>query len=174
MKILSELLKKIQCDDIQGNTQIEISDITYNSKNLLPHSLFVGISGTHADGKKYVPDAVANGAVAVVFEGEFFDNLSCTQIRVSGARAALARLSSVWFDNPSASLYLAGVTGTNGKTTLTYLAEALWQRAGFKTGVVGTVNVRFADILSVATQTTPESRDLQEIFLVRWVTMLRR
>ena len=161
---LTKLISSLQSPDIRGADNMEVSDICCHSKKISPGSLFVAIPGFVADGRNYVPDAVKAGASAVVFEGEFFDNLRATQIRVSGARLALAQLSAAWFEHPTDGLYLAGVTGTNGKTTLTYLLEAVFQAAGKKTGVVGTVNARFGSTILEAGQTTPESRDLQEIF----------
>lgn len=161
---LTSLLQSLQAPEIRGSVDLEVTDVCYHSKKVTNGSLFVAIPGFAADGRRFVSEAVAAGAKAVVFEGEFFDNLRATQIRVSGARLALAKLSATWFDHPTDDLTLAGVTGTNGKTTLTYLLEALWKAAGKKTGVVGTVNTRFGSTIWHSSQTTPESRDLQEIF----------
>ncbi|MDO8519703.1 MAG: UDP-N-acetylmuramoyl-L-alanyl-D-glutamate--2,6-diaminopimelate ligase [Deltaproteobacteria bacterium] len=164
MVLLSELIRLLGYAQVRGPADIALTGISCHSKKVAAGNLFVAIPGFSADGREYVPEAEAAGAAAVVFEGKFFDNLRATQIRVSGARLALAQLSAAWFKNPTDGLYLAGVTGTNGKTTLTYLLEAMWQGAAKKTGVVGTVNARYGSIIREAGQTTPESRDLQEIF----------
>src|SRR3989338_4848132 len=162
---LETLLKNGPPLKTRGNTDIEVSGVEYNSKKIKPGALFVAIPGFKTDGRAYVSQAVAQGASAVVFEGEFFENINLPQIRVANARSALALLSAAYFGHPSQKMYMAGVTGTNGKTTLTYLAESLWKEASYKTGVVGTINTRFGNKVWPSDQTTPESRDLQEIFL---------
>lgn len=165
MTFLSDYLQELKDYEIKGDANITISGITSNSGEVRPGFIFVAIPGFKVDGKNFVEKAVQKGAVAIVFEGPFFDKLKTTQIRVSGARLALARLSSAFYGHPTEAFYLTGVTGTNGKTTLTYLLEALWQNAGQKTGVIGTVNVRFGlTVLQTPNQTTPESRDLQRFF----------
>lgn len=161
---LADLLVALQSYEIRGPDNMDIQGIHHDSQKVEAGSLFVGIPGTIVDGKKFVPQAVKAGASAVVFEGPFFDNLKVTQIRVLGARLALAHLASTFFVHPTKKLYLSGVTGTNGKTTLTYLLEALWQAHQKKTGVIGTINTRFGSHLDAANQTTPESRDVQELF----------
>lgn len=171
---LKKLLHAVGRCKVSGAVDIPIRGIAYDSRKVKKDYLFVAISGFKNDGRIFIPQAVANGATAVVFEGKFFDKLRATQIRVSGVealsletmslRGALARLSSAFFAHPTETFYLSGVTGTNGKTTLSYLMEALWQTSGMKTGVLGTVNYRYGTTVSPAAQTTPESRDLQELF----------
>ncbi len=164
MIFLSDYLQELKDYEIRGDANIAISGITSNSEEIRPGFIFVAIPGFKFDGKDFVEKAVLKGAAAIVFEGKFFDKLKTTQIRVSGARLALARLSCMFYGHPTEAFYLAGVTGTNGKTTLTYLLEALWQTSGQKTGVMGTVNHRFAKTVFQAYQTTPESRELQRFF----------
>lgn len=149
---------------VRGELDFEITDVCYHADAVQPGALFVAIPGTRSDGRNFVAKAIERGAVAVVVEGPFFDNLEIPQIRVSGARRALARLAAVFFAYPSREFYLAGVTGTNGKTTLTYLMEALWQAVGCKTGITGTISTRINDREIPSCQTTPESRDLQAVF----------
>lgn len=161
---LKNLLQALEDYEIQGPEDGEALSVCFNSKEAKPGSVFVAIPGFKADGRKFAAEAAQKGAIAVVFEGEFFDNIQCTQIRVSGARLALARLAAQYFVHPTKSFYLCGVTGTNGKTTLTYLLEALWRGAGKETGIVGTVTTRYRDQIIPSSQTTPESRDLQSLF----------
>ncbi len=146
---------------------IPVSGLTYRSSDVKKGHIFVAIPGFKSDGRNYVAQAMEQGAIAIVFEGKFFDKLRATQIRVSGARLALARLSSAFFAHPTNAFYLCGVTGTNGKTTLTYLMEALWQAAQRKTGVLGTINYRInGTVVREAQATTPESLDLQNYFFL--------
>ncbi|MBI4411822.1 MAG: UDP-N-acetylmuramoyl-L-alanyl-D-glutamate--2,6-diaminopimelate ligase [Deltaproteobacteria bacterium] len=161
---LSVLLQALGHYEVRGAVDVPIQGICYHSREAEPGFLFVAIPGSKADGRNYVHEATAKGAAAVVFEGAFFDNLRATQVRVLGARLALANLAAAFFVHPTESFYLAGITGTNGKTTLTYLIEAIGQAAGLKTGVMGTINYRFGDVRLDAGQTTPESLDLQRLF----------
>lgn len=161
---LKELLKTIDSYEVRGSDDILVSDICYHSQQTKVGSLFVAIPGFKKNAREFIQDAVRRGAQAVVFEGEFFDNLRATQVRVSGARLTLARLAAAFFVHPSRNFYLAGITGTNGKTTMTYLMESLWQEGGFKAGAVSTVDIRFNQSHIKTDQTTPESRDLQFLF----------
>lgn len=161
---LKVLLQALGHYEIRGSADVAIQGICYHSREVRPGYLFVAIPGFKADGRYYVQEAVEKGAAAIVFEGAFFDNLRRTQVRVLGARLALANLAAAFFVHPTESFYLAGITGTNGKTTLTFLLEALWQAAGLKTGVMGTINYRFGSLRLEAAQTTPESLDLQRLF----------
>ncbi|MBI2340581.1 MAG: UDP-N-acetylmuramoyl-L-alanyl-D-glutamate--2,6-diaminopimelate ligase [Deltaproteobacteria bacterium] len=166
---LSALLQALGHYEIRGSAEIPIRGICYHSREAQPGFLFVAVPGLKTDGRKYVEEAVNKGATAVIFEGEFFENLIArdivpTQVRVLGARLALANLAAAFFAHPTESFYLAGVTGTNGKTTLTFLIESIGQAAGLKTGVAGTINYRFGGVRLDAAQTTPESLDLQRLF----------
>lgn len=162
--ILTELLHAVGRCKVLGAEDIAIRGIAYDSRKVKKDYLFIAVSGFKNDGRIFIPQAVANGATAVVFEGKFFDKLRATQIRVSGVRAALARFASAFFAHPTETFYLSGVTGTNGKTTFSYLMEALWQTSGMKTGVLGTVSYRYGTTASPAAQTTPEALDLQDFF----------
>lgn len=161
---LRVLLQGLTDFEIRGDQDVAIRDICYHSGQVQKGSLFVAIPGTRHDGREHIPGAVARGAAAILFEGPFFDNLMIPQIRVSGARLALARVAAAFFNHPSRGLYLAGVTGTNGKTTLTFLMEALWEKAGYRAGLIGTIAIRYPGYEMSSGQTTPESRDLQTHF----------
>lgn len=161
---LKKLLSVCGPHEVRGSTEIKVTGISYDSRSVVPGDMFFAIPGFATDGRQYVSEAIQKGATALVFEGEFFDKLRATQIRVSGVRGALGRMSAEFFVHPTKDMYLAGVTGTNGKTTFTYLVEALWQEAGKNSGVVGTVNTRYAGCVVPANQTTPETRDLQSMF----------
>jgi len=139
----------------------EIEAICYDSRKAVPQSLFVAIEGLAVDGHRFVTDALARGAAAVVASQPVAANVPV--VRVPDSRAALARLACRFYGNPAREMTLLGVTGTNGKTTVTYLLEAILKRAGKRPGVVGTINYRYADKVFDNPVTTPESLELQAI-----------
>lgn len=145
-------------------TGVEIRGISYDSRRVQPGDLFVAIAGHYEDGHRFVGEAVRKGAVAVVGESEEVASDQLIHfLPVPDSRAALALLSSCYLGEPSMQLLLVGVTGTNGKTTTTYLIEAMLGAAGMNPGVIGTVEYRFAGQKRSALHTTPESWDLQRI-----------
>ena len=161
---LSFLVDQLTGVKAKGDIEIEITDIAFHTQDVMKGSLFVAMPGTKNDGRSYIPEAVARGASAVVFEGSFFDNLEAAQIRVLGARSILAALSAKWFGSPTKKMYVCGITGTNGKTSLTYMMEKIWLQEGLMVGVSGTINTRYHQTVVPSSHTTPESRVLQEMF----------
>ncbi len=143
---------------------INIKDIVYDSRQTRPGSLFVAIPGTQVDGHKFIDQALDKGAVAAVVERARPDLAgSLAQLEVPNARKALAQVSDIFFGQPSRKLSLVGVTGTNGKTTIAYLMESIFKHAGFKTGLIGTIEYKIDNKCYHAERTTPESLDLQRI-----------
>ncbi|MBW2366939.1 MAG: UDP-N-acetylmuramoyl-L-alanyl-D-glutamate--2,6-diaminopimelate ligase [Deltaproteobacteria bacterium] len=138
-----------------------IGAIHYRSQDVVPGGLFVAISGHRADGHDYIDDAISRGAAAIVAEKE----IDCTRplVQVTDSRRALAELAAAFYNNPSHRLNLVGITGTNGKTTVTYLVEGMLASAGYRVGVIGTVNYRYGGRQFDNPVTTPESLDLQRI-----------
>src|SRR5439155_14254748 len=122
-------------------------------------SLFCCIRGSTADGHAFAPAAVAAGAVALLVED--WVPLDVPQVRVSSVRSVLGPLSACFFGSPSQAMRVLGVTGTNGKTTTTYLLESIARAAGDRTGVIGTVSARIGDHALPALHTTPEATELQ-------------
>jgi UDP-N-acetylmuramoyl-L-alanyl-D-glutamate--2,6-diaminopimelate ligase len=159
---LHELLARLPEAELSGEAEVEIAEVTHDSRRTSPGSLFVAISGLAADGNRFVEAARKKGAVAIVSEqaplGEG------TWVRVPNARAALALLAAAALGDPARELDLVGVTGTNGKTTTTYLVDAAVRAAGETCGLLGTVEYRIGDRVAEATRTTPESSDLQRMF----------
>src|SRR5579862_8302611 len=116
----------------------EISSLTYNSREAQPGTLFFAIHGEKADGHLYIPQALEKGAVAIVSERPAPPELAAKWIQVASIRRALAGAARNRFHHPEEKLRLIGVTGTNGKTTTTYLIESVLAAAGIKSGVFGT------------------------------------
>lgn len=157
-----ELLANIQPTSIAGDAGVAVSDIIYDSRRARPDTVFVAIRGQLADGHAFAREAESAGCVALVTE-EPVDGAEVTQFIVSDTRAALAVMSATLFNRPSEKLSLAGITGTNGKTTTAYFLESIYHAAGFKAGLIGTVEYRVAGERRPVTRTTPESYDLQRL-----------
>jgi UDP-N-acetylmuramoyl-L-alanyl-D-glutamate--2,6-diaminopimelate ligase len=151
--------------DQAGDPDVEIVAITHDSRRATAGSCFACIPGAVTDGHDHAPDAVARGAVALLVERRL--PLPVAQAQVASVRAALGPLAATLFGHPSASMRVLGVTGTNGKTTTTYLLEAIAGHAGDRVGVVGTVGARIAgETITgpvVGAHTTPEASDLQAL-----------
>ncbi|WP_423188612.1 Mur ligase family protein [Alkalibacterium sp. f15] len=140
---------------------IEIQKIAYHSNEVAPGTLFVCIRGYHMDGHAYAKTAVEQGASALIVE-RYLTELEIPQIKVTDSRNALAVVADNFYDQPSKELRLFGVTGTNGKTTITYMTDALLSGYGLDTGLIGTVMIKSKDRIEKSVLTTPESADLQK------------
>ncbi len=142
----------------------DILSVHYDSRSVIPGALFVAVKGLSSDGHRFVRDAVKKGALAVVANQDLFEgDVDVPVITVNDSRKALALCAAAFYGHPSEKLHLTGITGTNGKTSTTYLLESIYNAAGFKTGVIGTINYRFGDRVFPNPMTTPESLDLQKI-----------
>lgn len=158
---LSQLIENIQFE-ITGNPDVEIRGIAYDSRKVKPGYLFVAIKGYETDGHKYIENAVKNGAVAVVGEDEA--ECGCTYIKTDNSRKALASLGAAFYNNPEKKLKIIGVTGTNGKTTTTYLIRQILMLKGLRCDLIGTNEIIIGDEKIESSRTTPESLDLFELF----------
>ncbi len=141
-----------------------IDSIHYDSRTVTPGGLFVAIQGHRSNGNAYIEDAIEKGAVAVLTEQEWSGSPLISVAQVENDRLALAAVSSVFYGDPSRELCVIGITGTNGKTTTAYLIESILIAAGFKVGVIGTINYRFGGQSFTNPVTTPESLDLMRVF----------
>ncbi|HET7619491.1 MAG TPA: Mur ligase domain-containing protein, partial [Vicinamibacterales bacterium] len=112
----------------------EVRAVAYDSRRASPGSVFVALRGEHADGAAFAPQAIAKGAIAVVAETAAPDAIRVPWLQVTDARAAIAAVAAAFFGNPSEELALVGITGTNGKTTTSYLLEAIFEAAGVRCG----------------------------------------
>lgn len=159
---ISELLSGLPAKITAGVAGLTVSDIVYDSRRARPDTVFVAIRGHGADGHDFIMDAYNRGARAFVVE-ETVDGKDATQFVVADTRLALAMMSARYFDNPSRRLSLAGVTGTNGKTTTAYMLDSIYRAAGNKSGLISTVEYRIAGRQHPVSRTTPESYDLQSL-----------
>ena len=141
----------------------EISSIHYRAQEVEPGGLFVAIAGSVADGHDYVATAVARGAAAIVVEKAAAAPPEVAALVAADTRIALAALAAAFYGHPSREMTMIGITGTNGKTTTSYLIEQILENAGFSVGVVGTINCRYAGEQFPSPVTTPESLDLQQM-----------
>lgn len=157
---LEALLECLAAKEIFGTMGVEIQGLAYHSQSVKPGFLFAAIRGWREDGRRFISDALSRGASSLLLE-EPVGNLGVTQVIVPHVREALAWLSSTFYGDPSLALTVIGITGTNGKTTTSYLIESILGEAGKTPGVIGTVNYRYRNQIYPAPTTTPESLDLQ-------------
>ena len=158
------LLDALADKRVLGQLPAEIRGVAYDSRKVAPGEIFVAIPGLKQDGRRYVEDALARGATAVVLEGaDLLEGRSVARVLVGSARAALARLARAYFGHPSGSLTVIGITGTNGKTTTSYLVDGLLAAQGRRTGLIGTVQYRIGALSIPAGQTTPEALETQQL-----------
>ena len=157
MKQLKDLLFGVQIEATQGRTDVSIQAIAFDSRQVQQGDLFVAIIGDAVDGHAYIQKAIDKGAIAVVGEEkpqDFPEDI--VWVATENSRAALAILASNYYDQPSKDLKLIGVTGTNGKTTTTSLLYRLFEQAGFATGLLSTIVVKYLSKEIPATHTTPD------------------
>jgi len=159
---LSELITDLKAKEIIGDLNLNIKGIYHNSREIKRDFLFICIKGFTFDGHNFIDEAINRGAVALVVEKEIPPRPGITIIRVDDSRKALAILANQFYGFPSRKLKLIGVTGTNGKTTITYMLSAIFQEAGFKTGLLGTAQNIIGDNINSSQMTTMESVDLQK------------
>ncbi len=160
---LQELIHELKILDVRNPIGYqEVTGIANNSMNVEKGNIYVAIKGYITDGHRYVADSYSNGAIAAIVE-EFVDDIEIPQYKVRNTRDALSILSDKFFNHPSKSLKVIGVTATNGKTTTTYMLDRIMEEAGYKTGLIGSVINKIGDEFIPAVLTTPESLDLQRL-----------
>jgi len=165
---LKQLLKSIGSYHNYSNLEdFEVAGISCNSKNIKDNFVFIAIKGTCEDGHKFIQEAIGKGAKTVVLESEIHrateSPAKVNFIKVNDARKALAKLAAEFYGNPSTKIKVIGVTGTNGKTTITYLLEAILKNAGAMPAVIGTINYRFKDRVIPSKNTTPGPVELESM-----------
>jgi UDP-N-acetylmuramoyl-L-alanyl-D-glutamate--2,6-diaminopimelate ligase len=162
---LSELLDNIEEKKVIGPRDLAVSGISYDSRLVEPGQAFFCVKGLVTDGHLYVHDAIERGAGVLFVERDPEEEVpdGVALVRVPDTRLALARCAAKFYGEPSTDLKLVGITGTNGKTTTTFLVENIFKKAGYVTGLIGTVENHIGDIVEPVTRTTPESLDLQRL-----------
>ena len=160
---LGQLIKGIDIINFPADAAGDVSTLCYAADKCENGSMFVAVRGLAHDGHDFIVDAINRGARYIVYEKDIQIPFGGTAIKVMSSRRALGVLAKNYFGNPSARLCLVGVTGTNGKTTTTYILESILAQAGFKCGVLGTVNYRYNNKTYPAPNTTPESYEMQKI-----------
>jgi UDP-N-acetylmuramoyl-L-alanyl-D-glutamate--2,6-diaminopimelate ligase len=159
---LYELIGDLTIEEVTGDTIIDIKAISIDSKKVKKGDLFICIDGTRTDGHKYIPQAIARGAAAIVVTKPI-EACSVPVVRLNNSRRAYSLLSAKFHGYPARSLELVSVTGTNGKTTTTYILKTIFERAGFKCGVIGTNGVVCSEFTESISLTTPAPFELNYI-----------
>jgi len=161
---LNELITNLEAIEINGDLNIDIKGIYHDSREIKKDFLFVCIKGFTSNGHNFIDEAINRGATALVVEEAISPRLGIASIRVDDSRKSLAILANQFYSFPSRKLKLIGITGTNGKTTITYMLRAIFQQSGFKTGLLGTAQNIIGDNINSSQRTTMESVDLQKTF----------
>ena len=160
--LLSKLAKKTESKLIGGD--VDINRIEYDSRRVVPGNLFVCVNGTFLDGHKFAESAVKNGAAALLVEREL--SFDVPQVIVPNTRIAMAEMAAELYEQPAKGITIIGVTGTNGKTTTTYMLKSIFERAGHRVGLIGTIRNLVGNAVIPTTHTTPESVELMRIFRI--------
>lgn len=159
---LEELVSKTPVRAVYGSTDCAVAGISADSRRVARGDLFVALPGTRTDGARFVSEALSRGASAVVSQ-EKIEGLEVTNLVVQDARQALADMAGVYFGKPSSEMRVAGVTGTNGKTTTAFLLQHICDTALLRCGLLGTIHYQIGDEIVPATRTTPDALELQRL-----------
>jgi UDP-N-acetylmuramoyl-L-alanyl-D-glutamate--2,6-diaminopimelate ligase len=159
--LLHELLDSVDVLELRGDPRTEIASVTHDSRAVAAGDLFCCVPGSTADGHDHAPAAVAAGAAALRVERPL--DLGVPEVQVASVRAAMGPVAAAAWGRPSTKLAVLGVTGTNGKTTTTYLLEAIARAAGIRPGVIGTIGARIDGVPLPGERTTPEATELQPL-----------
>lgn len=161
---LEKLLEHVSYRVLQGTTDMEVTTVVNDSRKAEEGSLFFCIKGAVSDGHKYAQDVVAKGAKVLVVQDPVEVPQDVTVIQVEDSRYAMALISAAYFNYPANEMKIIGITGTKGKTTTTYMVKSILESAGYKVGLIGTIEVIIGDEVIPAKNTTPESYTIQEYF----------
>ncbi len=163
MKLLKDILYGVRIAAVSGSTNIQFNALQFDSREVQLDDAFVAVRGTITDGHKYIAKAVEQGCNTVICE-EFPEQLvnEVTYIQVDDSQAALAIMAANYYENPSRNLKLIGVTGTNGKTTVTSLLYQLFKKAGFKVGLISTIKIMVDEKEFPTRHTTPDPLIINE------------
>ena len=161
---LGKILCGVDIAEQAADDVCEIGELKYDSRQVKPGDVFVAITGFETDGHNYIGKAIELGAAVIVCEYIPEGGISVPYVRVSSSRRALAQMAANYFDHPADSMTMIGITGTNGKTTTTYLLKNILEAQGYKVGLIGTNQNMIGDEVLETERTTPESFELQRLF----------
>lgn len=165
MPTLQDILYKAPMEAIQGDLSLEIEDFAFDSRQVKPGMLYIARRGVKTDGHQFIPQVIEAGAIAVVCEKMPIDPVAnVTWVQVKSSDDALAVIAANFYGNPADEMEIVGVTGTNGKTTISTLLFELFSEMGYKCGLFSTVLVRIGEEEEPATHTTPDAKSLHQIF----------
>ncbi|AXH53067.1 UDP-N-acetylmuramoyl-L-alanyl-D-glutamate--2,6-diaminopimelate ligase [Clostridium perfringens] len=162
--ILKSLLKGLDYEVIKGNEESKVQNIRYDNRKIEQGDAFVCVKGFKVDGHSFIGDAIKKGAKTLIVQEDVSAQEDITIIKVRDTRKALAIMSSNYFGNPKDKLKIIGITGTNGKTTSAFIIKSILEKAGFMTGLIGTIANYIGNKKVDAVRTTPESYELHELF----------
>lgn len=160
--LLTNLLKNLEYTVIKGNTNIEISDVIYDSRKVTQNTVFVALKGYNVDGHKFIMQTIEKGACAVVVSEDMKINDNVTVIKVNDTRKALAYISAMYFGEPAKELTTIALTGTKGKTTTVAMLKSVLNAEGISAGTIGTLGIIIGDKVYKTNNTTPESYEIQQ------------
>ena len=161
---LSRLLERVTYTRLQGVLDVEVTDVVNDSRKVTRGSLFICIKGAVTDGHQYAADVIKKGASVLVAEDPIDAPAGVTVVYVQDTRMAMALIAAAWYDYPAEKLKVIGITGTKGKTTTTYMVKSILESAGYKVGLIGTIEAIIGDKVIPAGNTTPESLTIQKYF----------
>lgn len=161
---IKEVLKHISYIEVEGDQNKIFNSITLDSRQAKEDSIFVAIEGFKTDGHKFIEKAIENGCKIIVHTKDIKKQNDITYIKVKDGRLALSEISKTYYENPSKEITVVGITGTNGKTTTTFILEQILKEGNIKTATIGTVGLKKGEEIENLGKTTPESNKLQEIF----------
>lgn len=161
---LAKMLERVEYECISGTTDVEITQVVNDSRKAGPGALFLCIRGAVVDGHTFADAVIKQGARALVVEEEVDVPEGVTVIKVADSRYAMALIAAAWYGHPASQLKVIGITGTKGKTTTTYMVKSILENAGYKVGLIGTIESIIGDEVIPSANTTPESLTVQEYF----------
>ncbi len=160
---LKQIIAEVGDIDAEKVADRDISGIAYDSRRVTPGMIFVAIPGRNVDGHEYISKAISRGAAAVICQSDSVGTSRADVIRVPDSRLALARTAAAFYAHPSAQLDVVGVTGTNGKTSVSFMVKHILENAGHSTGLLGTVRYEIGERSIPAQRTTPEALEIQQM-----------
>ena len=167
---LTELLNRVKAIQVAGNAELkDIGNITIDSRTVLSNSIFFAIVGEKQDGHQFIPDVINKGVAAVVMQegnalpDQIFSHAGCIKIVVKDTRESLAEFSNIFYGEPSRKIKLIGITGTKGKTTTAFYVKNIFQQAGYKTGLIGTIANYIGSTEIKTMLTTPQPHEINSL-----------